>query len=254
MVGDRGGLFLDSYGLTCGGLELNMTGVYSPGSAECADLQGKYRKSCCDATYTPIPVEQPPTPPPGSSYPQGNEPICDICLDGSFPTKPFSVTAVLYIPGNPKCEDLFWMGRAGTIPGRLCYPLQDYMQVPCGCNGPVFDPDNEEPPTMAPTSAPTSGPIATPTNPPTTTPTILPTSAPTSQPTPAPTTGPTSRPTITPTVRPTESPGTKATLLPPDMTRRGPSGGGKGLDKDDLRLPAGGRTRGGTVRRLKGKS
>jgi len=181
MVGDRGGLFLDSYGLTCGGLELNMTGVYSPGSAECADLQGKYRKSCCDATYTPIPVEQPPTPPPGSSYPQGNEPICDICLDGSFPTKPFSVTAVLYISDNPKCEDLFWMGRAGTIPGRLCYPLQDYMQVPCGCK---------------------------PTNP---------------------------------------------TVLPPDLTRRGPTGDGK-LDKDSMRLPAGGRTRGGTLRRLKGET
>jgi len=70
------------------------------------------------------------------TYPQGDNDPCEVCYkDNSFPSKPFTVTAILYMPGNPTCEDLFYMGRQGSIPNRLCYPLQDYMQGPCGCDG-----------------------------------------------------------------------------------------------------------------------
>lgn len=104
-----------------------------PGSAVCVKEQDLYRRSCCDPTYNPLPVVQSPTASPGSNYPQGNEPVCDLCMDGSYPTKPNTVTAVLYIPGNPTCQDLYWMGLSGNIADYMCYPLQDYMQEPCGC-------------------------------------------------------------------------------------------------------------------------
>lgn len=63
----------------------------------------------------------------------GGEPKCDLCAGGSYPTKPNVVTAVLYIPGNPKCGDLYKMGRQGRIIDTLCKPMRQYFRSPCGC-------------------------------------------------------------------------------------------------------------------------
>lgn len=60
-------------------------------------------------------------------------PICDLCFGGGYPNKPYTITAVQYINGNPTCADLYLMGLNGEIDPLLCYPMQLYMQKPCGC-------------------------------------------------------------------------------------------------------------------------
>jgi hypothetical protein len=87
----------------------------------------------CDSSFTPIPVVQAPQPAPVSNMPKGDEPYCDLCLDGSYPNRPNTVTAILYMEGNPTCHQLYHMGRTGNIPDRLCNPLVDFFQAPCGC-------------------------------------------------------------------------------------------------------------------------
>jgi len=43
------------------------------------------------------------------------EPVCDICKDGSFPTKPSTVVAALFVDdGRPRsCRTLFGEGQNG---------------------------------------------------------------------------------------------------------------------------------------------
>ena len=91
----------------------------------------------------------------GNNYQQGNEPECKVCFKGNFPGKPYTITTVAYVPGNPSCEDLYWMGKTGNIPAAICYPLQIYMQGPCGCN--IKQP-TAPPPVPAPVPRPAPGP------------------------------------------------------------------------------------------------
>jgi len=134
-VSNRGGLKITSSGDTCNTMSLKMARE-SAGSSTCSSNIGRYRNSCCNANSTPKAVaqSQQKAANPISSYKKGNEPTCHVCADGKFPRNPNVVTAILYMPGNPKCEDLYYMGRQGSIPDRLCNPLQDYFQQPCGCN------------------------------------------------------------------------------------------------------------------------
>lgn len=74
-------------------------------------------------------------------------PLCQICFSGSYPSKPYTITSVMYLPGNPTCHDLYEMGKSGLIDPTLCYPLQLYMQKPCGCG-----PNNEQTKTTMPSS------------------------------------------------------------------------------------------------------
>lgn len=60
--------------------------------------------------------------------------ICNLCFNGEPPGKPYTITAVLYLPGNPTCKELYDMGQEGKIDQAICYPLQLYMQKPCGCD------------------------------------------------------------------------------------------------------------------------
>jgi len=131
---DRGGLYIDS-GVTCGSLELEMATQYEPGDSTCTSLVNQYRDTCCNADITPSSVSQPQASTDKyDEYPQGEHAYCELCWkDSSFPTKPYTVNAILYIDGYPTCEDLYYMGHTGNIPDRLCYPLQDAMQGPCGC-------------------------------------------------------------------------------------------------------------------------
>jgi hypothetical protein len=65
--------------------------------------------------------------------PKGSEPWCDLCSNGGYPGKPNTVTAIIYMPGNPSCHQLYHMGRTGNIPDKLCNPLVDFFHQPCGC-------------------------------------------------------------------------------------------------------------------------
>ena len=129
---------VDSQGTICATLGSEMRdpqSIYQPGNDACKNAIKDHRDRCCDPNYSGPAIAQSNAEPedPSDNYPQGTEPNCDVCIDGSFPKKPHTITAVLYLPGNPTCEDLYYMGRTGNIPSRLCYPLQDYMVDPCGC-------------------------------------------------------------------------------------------------------------------------
>lgn len=58
---------------------------------------------------------------------------CNLCKNGGTPRNRNVVTAVLYVPGNPKCIDLYDMGKRGCLPGHICEAMQYYMKSPCGC-------------------------------------------------------------------------------------------------------------------------
>jgi hypothetical protein len=230
----RGSRFVDESGLTCNMLLLEMADTDNESSAEssvCKSLQNSFRRSCCDSTYQPPEVAQAPTPTPQINLTRGNQPLCDLCEDGSFPGLPRTVTAVLYIDGNPTCELLYYMGLYGLIEDRLCSPMQDYLEEGCGCG--IYDPDYTTnlplpSPTKIPTSSPTVEPTIHPTQKPTLTPSHLPTSTPsTFQPTsPKPTAPPTmapvvaSSPMLEPTVYPTPH---KPTLKPTRTPTSAPS-------------------------------
>jgi hypothetical protein len=58
-VSGRGNINMTPKGDTCDMLSLLMadpTNGSSMGSSDCRSMQNKYRKSCCDSSYTPIPV------------------------------------------------------------------------------------------------------------------------------------------------------------------------------------------------------
>jgi hypothetical protein len=195
----RGYLNVDEFGTTCYEQQLSMADTENAstnGSEECTNQINLHRRRCCDSTFIPIDIAIAPTPAPVINLPNGTEPYCDLCADGRFPGLPKTVTAVLYIPGNPTCELLYEMGRRGRILDRLCNPMQDSLEEGCGCADAPLAPA----PTPAPSalsndtdveqlnSAPTSSPSTQPTNPPTTQPTARPTSPPTVPPTSGPTT------------------------------------------------------------------
>jgi hypothetical protein len=132
----RDKLNVDEFGTTCYEQLLSMADTENSstnGSGQCQKQIALHRKRCCDSSYNPIDIAIAPTPAPVINLPYGSEPYCDLCTDGRFPGKPKTVTAVLYIPGNPKCELLYYMGRRGLIEDRLCNPVQDYLEDACGC-------------------------------------------------------------------------------------------------------------------------
>jgi hypothetical protein len=157
----RGSRFVDESGLTCGMLLLEMadpTNESTVGSSTCRSLQNSFRRACCDSTYEPPEVAQAPTPVPRINLPQGTEPLCDLCEDGAFPTRPRTVTAVLYIAGNPTCEQLYYMGLYGLIEDRLCNPMQNALEKGCGCG--IYVPEyTTSLPLPSPTNAPSSSPV-----------------------------------------------------------------------------------------------
>jgi len=139
-VAGRGNHYLTQNGDTCNTMYLQMTDPTNdsrPGTSECSRLQNMYRRTCCDSSFSPQTLAQNEQATEAQIYAQkysvGDEPHCDLCEDGSYPGTPNTVTAVLYMPGNPTCKDLYWMGRRGRILDRLCNPLVDFFEKPCGC-------------------------------------------------------------------------------------------------------------------------
>lgn len=109
-VNGRGSMFITQDGFTCDSMALWMADSRNAGqgSPTCKTYKSKYRQMCCDRTFTPIPVAQPDPGEEVVNLPDGGEPHCDLCTRGTYPGRPNTVTAVLYIPGNPTCKDLYW--------------------------------------------------------------------------------------------------------------------------------------------------
>jgi hypothetical protein len=135
-VGNRGtNVYVNAFGKTCNDLTLEMADPFNgsrAGNRICRSLQDEFRSTCCDPNFTPPDIVQIPNIP-INYVPFGPNPRCDLCHDGAFPSKPHTVTAVLGIPGNPTCEELYWLARRGHVTDQMCKPLQDYMDEPCGC-------------------------------------------------------------------------------------------------------------------------
>lgn len=147
MVDDRVDHFVDGYGKTCNDLYLELADPGNdsrPGTDECVHQISIYRPVCCDPEFDPVPVTQIPT----SAPLIGDEPVCNICLDGSFPTLPYSMIVTLprFIEGVKTCEELYYMGIYGFIPEQICKPLVKYAEGPCGCsvNEPTKAPYSKE--------------------------------------------------------------------------------------------------------------
>jgi len=130
-------------GLTCVAMDYQITTEHKYGDAECSAKQEAFSATCCDANFDP-PPEVPgdyegsgqPNPcnvpdPPG--YCADTFPRCELCLDGSFPTKPYTTWAIAGVPGNPNCADLYWTGLYGGLPPAYCYPIRNAAQESCGC-------------------------------------------------------------------------------------------------------------------------
>jgi len=136
-------------------------------TGECNSGRAPYKQKCCtsQAQFPVTDVPQPqPTLAPNEVRPQGIHPLCDICFNKQYPGKPYTITSVTYVSGNPTCRDLFFMGLNKEIDGAMCYPLQLFMQGPCGCDlppgpgGPPTTP-SQAGPTPAPSIAQTSAPV-----------------------------------------------------------------------------------------------
>jgi hypothetical protein len=148
----------DQYGVkTCVELDYQMSVNLAPTSNTCtSERDAAYNCCCTGATSGCSSEEAPPTPAPRSNFPAGNEPFCSLCINGQFPLNPYTVTAVAYIPGNPSCQDLYWMGQTFNIPSALCYPIQNFMAEPCGC----LPTDAPTPAAPTPTTPTPNDPVA----------------------------------------------------------------------------------------------
>lgn len=135
------------YGSTCTSILSSLKDYdNNPSACRANILDSTYERCCGDSEPDPndyVWLAEIPTEAPGSDVGEtaclldpsrcGND-VCDLCWrTKEFPQKWATVTASLYIPGNPTCRDLYYLGRAGAIPNRICRPLQDYYEDPCGC-------------------------------------------------------------------------------------------------------------------------
>jgi hypothetical protein len=119
--------------MSCNECALKLASQYSPGST-CNSQASKFRNACCNKNIKPTVYQKTQAAPKANPYAKGPNPSCPVCHYGVSPKKPNTVTAVLGMKGNPTCLELDQMGRAGQITTKMCAPLQDYMDQPCGCN------------------------------------------------------------------------------------------------------------------------
>jgi hypothetical protein len=140
---ERFSLAVKSDGTTCEDVDRTMFNPsnFRGGSAACVSQQNLYRRQCCDMSFpfngvrvfaqeqteAQNTVQRNP-------FPQGDQQLCNLCVNKKMPSKPYTITTVMYMDGNPTCQDLYFKGLSGNIPSSLCYPLQIFMRVPCGCN------------------------------------------------------------------------------------------------------------------------
>ena len=105
-------------------------------SDTCSRERALYYDRCCNPYHCPEPItvvtqedEQK-----YDTY-KDNHPPCQICgKSGKFPQRPKTITASLNLPGNPTCEDLYWIGKVGGISDQYCKPMQHFFKEPCGCD------------------------------------------------------------------------------------------------------------------------
>lgn len=130
-------LAVDSRGYTCNALALDMADTANHirvGNAACRQLKAQHYDRCCNPRHNPTPIAQGPTVSPGASFPRGPFSPCNLCANGQRPANPGTVVAVLNYPDVKSCIGLYWAGLNGYFEDRICRPLRNFYEVPCGCN------------------------------------------------------------------------------------------------------------------------
>jgi hypothetical protein len=246
---DRWDLYLNDSGLSCGKLDSNM---FNPGNDSkagndvCKNLQFLHRDTCCNPETRVQSVPQAPTPAPtyGDNVTYGKNEVCNLCLNGSKPSKPFTMITSNQITGLQTCDSIYHLGLTRNIGNALCYPLQLELKGPCGCN------NNQPKPTTQPTTSPkirgtSSSPISSPRA-------ALPLSSPPPPPFPQPTLPPSNKELTIPSIPKPLPP------APAPAQKQGPTGGGgaaavatKKKAKNGFKEDTGGRVRGhGSMMRM----
>jgi len=136
-VSGRGNLAINAKGYTCSQLILDMadpSNGMAPGSNSCKSLKNQWYNHCCNSSYKPPTIAQSPTPSPGDKYPKGPYSACNVCKNKKYPGYELTLVAVLDHPTVKTCRDLYWYSLRGNFQDRLCRPMQNYYQGPCGCN------------------------------------------------------------------------------------------------------------------------
>ena len=133
---DRALLAVDSQGTTCQDMSLDMadpSGNAQQGSGICRQLQTQHYDHCCNPNHTPSQIAQATTVSPGAEYPTGNYESCNLCKNGQYPGLDQTLVAVLDHPNVNTCKELYWMTQKGNFESRMCAPIQNYFEGPCGC-------------------------------------------------------------------------------------------------------------------------
>lgn len=106
----------------------------------CDNFRGQAQAACCNAAEpaTPSVAAAVSNTPAAYSGPVGNEGVCNICKDASYPGIPYGFIVARYV-GEYTCEQLYGRGLHGMIPNYMCGPLQDFAQSVCGCG--VYNPN-----------------------------------------------------------------------------------------------------------------
>ena len=98
--------------------------------------------ACCNAAEPATPSAAAAVTSTAAAYsgPVGNEGVCNICKDGSYPGIPYGFIVARYV-GEYTCEQLYGRGLHGMIPNYMCGPLQDFAQPVCGCG--IYNPNTQ---------------------------------------------------------------------------------------------------------------
>jgi len=114
-------------GTTCNQIYLGST----KNSTLCTDIKKNYKVCCSEVPQTPTHAPSPQQP---SSLPLGVNKICQLCSNGKEPRNKNTVIYSNYINGSKSCIQLHNMGLTRNIQDIVCYPLQLYAKIPCGCD------------------------------------------------------------------------------------------------------------------------
>jgi len=118
--------FYVQQGITCNQIYMSATQDQNL----CIEIKQKYKICCSETFQTPTQAPQPPPPLPPPLPPRNK--ICKLCTNGQEPRKKNTVIYSNFVSGS--CIKLHNMGLAGDIPDSVCYPLQLYSKIPCGCD------------------------------------------------------------------------------------------------------------------------
>lgn len=129
---DRANTVVDNSGMTCQEYIISLASKYDASTSQCSTLSSIHYDRCC--TNGPF-VLQKDSRKHYCSYVDKSDvgPFCNLCANGRYPLRPNTISTIHGVAGNPSCANLYCLSRRGHIPKDICRPMQDFMDIPCGC-------------------------------------------------------------------------------------------------------------------------